>query len=65
MAKLPKDSPSEAGQIVELRGRGGTGELIFIHPESDWCQVAWSWEDWNVEDPIVAHICHRSELRIK
>lgn len=56
MAKRPKDSPTDIGQRVILRGRGAVGEIYKID------EGGWVWVKW--EDPKAggAKICHVNEL---
>ena len=56
MAKRPKDSPTEEGQRVILRGRGHLGTITKIDDRD------WVWVDWD-EPKTGAKICHANELQ--
>lgn len=56
--KTPKDSPTEAGQKVSLRGRDAKGVVEKITKDG------WVWVEWepNKRAPL---ICHVNELAIQ
>lgn len=53
--KRPKDSPTESGQRVLLRGRGVFGTIRKID------EGGWVWVNWD-EPKSGADICHVNEL---
>lgn len=55
--KTPKDSPSEAGDRIEMRGRPGKGIIATILARPGWVETIW---DDGAENP---RICHVNELK--
>lgn len=58
MAKRPKDSPTEVGQRVILRGRGSLGSVERID------DGGWVWVTWDVPKSGPS-ICHVNELSLQ
>lgn len=54
--KIPKDSPTQIGQFVELRGRGALGMVEKIYH-------GWVWVTWNI-GTTAPKICSITELKV-
>ena len=58
MAKAPPQIPTDVGDHVELRGRGGSGVVAHING-------TWMWIWWQSPKPAgAAEICHAYELML-
>ena len=57
MAKTPKDSPTKAGDRIEMRGRPGKGVVGAVLCRAGWMETLW---DDGSNHPM---ICHQHELR--
>lgn len=56
--KMPRFGPPSVGDRVRLRGRGTTGELLFVWEERNWAFCAWD----APQSKVAPLICHLKEL---